>query len=191
MILIVGLGNPEKKYDGTRHNVGFAALDHFANEIKTEFKMSEKFNAKLAEATVTFPGEKKHCRVLLVKPHTYMNLSGDSVSKIVNFYKIRTEDQLWVIHDDLDIEIGTLRIRLNGSSAGQKGIGSIIERLGTDTFVRFRVGIKPEGGQNKPAEQFVLEKFRPEEKKIITTEIKQLSEILLDSLDKGIVKTSL
>jgi PTH1 family peptidyl-tRNA hydrolase len=189
MILIVGLGNPEKKYDGTRHNVGFAALDYFAKEIGAEFKMSEKFNAEIAEATVQF--DTKRVRVMLAKPQTYMNLSGESVAKIVNFYKFRTEDQVWVVHDDLDIEIGAIRIRLKGSSAGQKGIGSIIERLGTDCFVRFRVGIKPAEGQTKPAEQFVLEKFRPEEKKTIEQEIKELTKIIIDSMDKGIINTSL
>lgn len=188
MILIVGLGNPEKKYDGTRHNVGFAALDFFAKEIGAEFKMSEKFNAEIAESTVQF--KTKRVRAMLIKPQTYMNLSGEAVAKVVNFYKFRPEDQVWIVHDDLDIELGTIRIRLKGSSAGQKGIASIIERLGTDSFIRFRIGIKPTAGQDKPAEQFVLEKFRPEERKIIESEIKDLSKIIIDSMDKGIINTS-
>lgn len=191
MILIVGLGNPEKKYDGTRHNVGFAALDHFAKKLEAEFKESKKYNSEIAETLVTFSGRTGRTRVLLAKPQTYMNNSGEAVAKLVTFYKLRPEDQLWVIHDDLDIEIGTLRIRLNGSSAGQKGVSSIIEKLGTDSFVRFRVGIKPTTGQNKPAEQFVLEKFRTKEKNIIEEEIGQLSEILLESLDKGVLIKSI
>lgn len=190
MILIVGLGNPEKKYDKTRHNIGFRVLDAFAKLENVEFKMSEKFNSEVAEATLTFPGEKKHAKILLVKPQTYMNNSGDAVSKVVNFYKLRTEDQVIIIHDDLDIPLGKIRIRLNGSSAGQKGIQSIIDKLGTDKFTRFRVGIKPEEDQSKPAEQFVLEKFNPKEKKIIDKIINDIVKLLIESIDHGVVNTS-
>lgn len=191
MIVIVGLGNPGGKYEKTRHNLGFMVLDKFAMETKAEFKMSEKFNAEVAETTLTFPGEKKHCRTLLVKPQTFMNCSGEAVSKIVNYYKVRTEEQLFVVHDDLDIELGKIRIRLNGSSAGQKGVGSIIEKLGTDKFARLRMGIKPEGGQPKPAEEFVLEKFRPEELKIVETEVGEAVKELFDAADKGLAPRSI
>lgn len=191
MLIIAGLGNPGRKYEKTRHNVGFMVLDKFAENEGTSFKFSEKFNAELAEATITFPGEKKHVRVLLVKPQTFMNNSGEAIAKLVNFYKIRTEDQLMIVHDDLDIELGTLRIRLNGSSAGQKGVQSIIEKLGTNAFVRFRVGIRPEEGQTKAAEEFVLEKFRPEERKVIKNEVGQIVEELLKACDRGIIEKSL
>jgi PTH1 family peptidyl-tRNA hydrolase len=191
MILIVGLGNPEKKYEGTRHNVGFRALDALSKEIGADFKMSEKFNSEIAESTMVFDGEKKHAKVMLVKPQTYMNNSGEAVAKLVNFYKFRTDDQVFVIHDDLDIELGMIRIRISGSSAGQKGIQSIIDKLGSDKFVRFRMGIKPKSGQPKPAEEFVLEKFRPEEKKIIDVEIKQVVDLVIESIDNGIIQTSI
>lgn len=191
MILIVGLGNPGKKYERTRHNVGFMVLDALAKKLAGEFKPSAKFNAEIAEATATFPGEKKKMRLILAKPRTFMNNSGESVAKLVNFYKFRTEDQVWVVHDDLDIELGTIRIRLDGSSAGQKGIQSIIKKLGTDKFVRFRVGIKPTDKQKKSAEEFVLEKFRPEEKKIIDEQITKVVENLFDAMDRGIIETSI
>lgn len=191
MILIVGLGNPGKKYEKTRHNVGFMVLDRLAKELAGEFRTSEKFNAEIAEATATFPGEKKKVRLILAKPQTFMNNSGESVIKLVNFYKFRTEDQVWVVHDDLDIELGTIRIRISGSSAGQKGIESIIEKLGTDKFVRFRIGIKPQEGQPKAAEEFVLEKFRPEEKKLIDEQIIKVVESLFHAMDRGIIKTSI
>jgi PTH1 family peptidyl-tRNA hydrolase len=191
MIVIVGLGNPGTKYEKTRHNVGFMVLDKFAANTKAEFKMSEKFNAEVAETTLTFPGERKHVRTLLVKPQTFMNNSGDAVSKIVNFYKVRIEDQLLIVHDDLDIDLGTLRIRLSGSSAGQKGVGSIIDKLGTDKFARFRMGIKPEGGQTKPAEEFVLEKFRPEEMEVIEGEIDEAISELFEAADKGLAPRSI
>lgn len=191
MILVVGLGNPGKQFEGTRHNVGFEVLESLANEFKTSFKMSEKFNAEIAEATVTFPGEKKHVKVLLAKPQTFMNNSGESVAKLVNFYKFRTQDQVWVVNDDLDIDLGTLRIRVKGGSAGQKGVQDIIDRLGTDEFARFRVGIRPEGGQPKPAEEFVLEKFRPEEKQVVKEEIRQATEMIIHAMDRGIIETSI
>lgn len=189
MILIVGLGNPEKKYDGTRHNIGFAVLDAFAKKFGAEFKMSAKYNSEIAQGMIQF--DTKRVRFLLAKPQTYMNNSGDAVSKIVNFYKFRTDDQVWIVHDDLDIELGTIRIRLSGSSAGQKGIQSIIEKLGTDKFTRFRMGIKPEGGQRKSAEKFVLEKFKPAEKKVITQTIKEAVDLLIESCDKGVIQRSI
>ncbi len=191
MILVVGLGNPEKKYEETRHNIGFRVLDVFAKEVKADFKISEKFNSEIAESTLTFPGEKKHAKVLLIKPQTYMNNSGDAVSKVVNFYKLRTEDQIIIIHDDLDIELGKIRIRLSGSSAGQKGIQSIIDKIGTDKFIRFRIGIKPEGGQLKPAEKFVLEKFTTTEKRVISEKINETVKLLFESIDNGVIQTSI
>lgn len=191
MILIAGLGNPGKKYEKTRHNVGFMILDRFAANEGVAFKYSEKFNADIAETTLVFPGEKKHVRMMLAKPQTFMNNSGESIAKIAKFYKLRSDDQVWVVHDDLDIELGTIRIRVSGSSAGQKGVESIIERLGTDCFTRFRVGIKPKEGQKKPAEEFVLEKFKAEERKTIEKEIDKVLEMILECVDKGIIETSI
>lgn len=191
MIVIAGLGNPGKKYENTRHNVGFMVLDKLKEEFNTSFKTSDKFNSETAEATLTFPNEKKHVKVLLVKPQTFMNESGEAIAAISNFYKLRAEDQLWIVHDDLDIDLGSIRIRLKGSSAGQKGIESIIEKLGTDRFVRFRVGIRPKEGQKNPAEEFVLEKFKSSEKKVVAEKIEEVVKIINESLDKGIIEKSI
>jgi len=188
MILIVGLGNPGKKYEKTRHNVGFMVLDKLAETLDVQFKMSEKYNTEIAEATVQF--KTKRVRVLLAKPQTFMNNSGEAVAKIVNFYKFRTHDQVWVVHDDLDIGIGIIRIRLSGSSAGQKGIGSILKNLATDKFVRFRIGIKSEFYKGD-AEKFVLSKFHASEQKIIDEKITEVIKILKESMDRGVVQTSI
>lgn len=192
MILIIGLGNPDKKYEKTRHNVGFMILDAFAKEVKADdFKMDSRRNAETAGGMLTFPGEKKHVRFVLAKPQTYMNESGRAVKTLADFYKVRTEDQLWVIHDDLDIELGTVRVRLNGSSAGQKGVQSIIDNLSTDSFTRFRVGIKPKEGQKIPAEEFVLKPFSKDELPTVESEIKQVVELLVESCDKGVINQSI
>jgi len=191
MLLIVGLGNPDKKYKDTRHNVGFMVLDALASNLGAEFSKSEKFNSEIVETVLTFEGRTGRTRLLLAKPLTYMNRSGDAVSKIINFYKLRSQDQVWVVHDDLDIEIGTLRIRLKGSSAGQKGVQSIIDQLGTDEFARFRVGIGPIDNRMINAENFVLEKFDKKEKQIIDEEIKSLVENIKLAIDKGITANTL
>jgi PTH1 family peptidyl-tRNA hydrolase len=191
MLLMVGLGNPGKEYKKTRHNVGFMVLDKLAKQEGSTFSYSNKFDTDLAEATLTFPGEKKHVRVLLAKPQTFMNKSGTAVLKLVNYYKLRTEDQVLVIHDDLDIELGTIRIRLNGSSAGQKGVQSIIDNLGTDKFARFRMGIKPKEGQRESAEAFVLKNFSSQEKKLLDQEIDEVIRELIHACDQGIIVTSI
>ncbi|MBW6431644.1 aminoacyl-tRNA hydrolase [Patescibacteria group bacterium] len=188
MILIAGLGNPGSKYEKTRHNVGFMVLDHLAKNFDVDFKEDKKNKALIAEHTTTFEGK---TRLLLVKPQTFMNNSGETIARLVNFYKLHPEDQVWIIHDDLDIEIGTLRVRINGSSAGQKGVQSVIDKLGTDKFIRFRIGIKPSSKQLKPAEEFVLEKFNPQEKEIIKDKIKETSLLIVRAIDKGIEKTTL
>lgn len=189
MILIAGLGNPGKHYEKTRHNFGFMVLDALAAELKAEFKENKKYHAETAVTTVPF--KTKHVRVLLAKPQTFMNNSGQAVEELRSFYKLRLEDQVWVVHDDLDVDLGTIRIRVNGSSAGQKGVQSIIDRLGSDEFTRFRMGIRPAGGQPRAAEDYVLEKFRTEEIEIVEGEVKQAVQMLIEGLDKGIITTSI
>lgn len=161
MILIVGLGNPEKKYAKTRHNVGFRVIDKLAESYGLDLKEEKKFKAQMVRVHEG-PDE-----AILAKPLTYMNLSGEAVKKIADFYEVY-ENDIWVIHDDIDIELGKLRIRKGGSSAGQKGVQSVIDNLGTPEFIRFRIGVKPTEGINVPAENFVLGKFRPEEEEVIT-----------------------
>ncbi len=133
MKLIVGLGNIGKEYDETRHNAGFMTIDHFAEKHNFEFN-KQKFDAMIADGIVN--GEK----VILAKPTTYMNESGRSVRQIVDFYKLSPEDVL-IVHDDMDLATGRLRLRQKGSAGGHNGIKSIIAHLGTEKFKRLRIGI--------------------------------------------------
>jgi len=133
MKIIVGLGNPGSEYQDTRHNIGFMTIDKLAKELTPEsvsWKEEAKFNAMTTKI-----GE-----VILVKPIMFMNSSGVAVSAIMHYYKL-TPNDVWVIHDDMDLPIGKIRIRQKGSSAGHRGVDSIISELKTNAFVRFRLGI--------------------------------------------------
>lgn len=133
MKLFVGLGNPGKKYEKTRHNAGFLALDAFAELAKVEI---DKSDFKGHYTSFTFEGEK----IYLLKPQTFMNLSGFSVISFMRFFKLE-ESELYVIYDDMDLAPGHIRIKEEGSSGGQKGMQNIIELLGTSQFKRIRIGI--------------------------------------------------
>ena len=143
MKLIVGLGNPGEKYEYTRHNVGFMVLEHLLKDVepveKTVWDNSKKLKSDIAE--LSWKNHKKEeSRVILAKPKTFMNNSGMAVKLLVGFYKVELSD-LWIIHDDIDLNLGGLRIRTGGASGGHHGIESIIKEFGTPDFVRFRVGI--------------------------------------------------
>ena len=154
MYIIVGLGNPGKQYEDTRHNVGFNAIDILAEEYGISVtKMKHK--ALIGEGRV---GTEK---VVLVKPVTYMNLSGESLAEIYNFYKVDTSN-IVVIYDDIDLDVGKIRIRKKGSGGTHNGMRSIVKCLGTTDFPRVRVGVsKPEPGRDLA--NFVLSKFAPDE----------------------------
>jgi PTH1 family peptidyl-tRNA hydrolase len=157
MWLIAGLGNPGSKYLLTRHNVGFMALDYLAKSVgvkNDDAKHEHKAN------TITFKWDSE--QVKLAKPETFMNLSGDSVSEIVNFYKIPLENVI-IVHDELDLPFGRLQIKVKGGDGGHNGVLSVIEKLGTDEFtrVRFGVGRSPVAGMDPAA--WVLQKFSKEE----------------------------
>ncbi len=154
MKVIVGLGNPGAKYHGTRHNIGFEVIDYLA-KTPAVGAFRSTFSAQVAEATEA--GEK----ILLVKPETFMNLSGRSVRSIVDFYKLATADVL-VVCDDFNLPLGKLRVRANGSAGGQNGLKNIQECLGTDAYLRMRIGV----GQPGPGEavDFVLSRFKPGER---------------------------
>jgi PTH1 family peptidyl-tRNA hydrolase len=158
MKLIVGLGNPGKKYELTRHNIGFLVVDYLSEKLNAQFSIN-KHKALIAEAL--YEGEK----VLLVKPQTFMNLSGEAVQAIANFYKIEAKD-IAVVHDDKDLDIGRLRIRKKGSSGGQRGVANIINLLGTEEFARVKLGVgKPPA--NWDTADYVLSVFKNEEWEII------------------------
>ncbi len=148
MKLIVGLGNPDSKYALTRHNIGWRVIDYLANKLDTEFAPKSRFQALVAETSVD--GQK----VLLVKPTTYYNLTGQSVRKLADYHKISTTDIL-VIHDDLDLPAGTLRLRGSGSDAGNNGIKSLNSHLGPD-YARLRIGIANQYKAEQDSASFVL-----------------------------------
>ena len=173
MILIVGLGNPGKKYENTRHNLGFRVVDQLKKDLNlADFDFDKKSNSFFS----------KNNNLLLVKPDTYMNLSGQAVNSLSSYYKIKEEDKI-IIHDDIDLPIGQVRISRDRGSAGHKGVESIIKNLGTKNFTRIRVGIKPKSGKPKETEDFVLKGFTKEEKGIIDQSIKRSVEAI-----KAIVK---
>ena len=157
MILIVGLGNPGEQYENTRHNVGFRAADQFKRDLDlADFVFDKKSNSFFS----------KNSDLLIVKPDTYMNLSGQAVSSLSGYYKVGEENKI-IVHDDIDLPIGQIKISKGRGSGGHKGVESIIKNLGTKNFIRIRIGIMPKKGKPKKTEDFVLKKFNKEEKEII------------------------
>lgn len=140
MFLIAGLGNPDDRYKGTRHNVGFDVIDLLAEKYNISVD-TRKHRAYLGKGIIA--GQK----VILAKPQTYMNLSGESIGSLVEYYKIDPEEELLVIHDDISLDVGQLRIRKKGSAGGHNGLKNIIAHLGTNAFSRIKVGVgeKPKG----------------------------------------------
>jgi peptidyl-tRNA hydrolase, PTH1 family len=157
MKLVVGLGNPGTKYRGTRHNIGFDVVDRLA-QAGPDVRFSRQFDGLLGEIEIDFR------RVLLLKPETFMNLSGRAVGQAVRFYKLPLEDVL-VICDDLSLPVGKLRLRPGGSDGGHKGLRDIASHLGTDQFSRLRIGIGEHGDVD--AVDYVLTRFRSAELPII------------------------
>jgi len=159
MKLIIGLGNPGKEYVATRHNIGFIVLDDYLGEEK--WSQNEYANF----VTISKNSEK----VIFIKPTTFMNLSGNAVRYFVNYYKIEVEDIL-IIHDDMDVEFGNIKLKINSGSGGHNGVQSIIDNMQTDSFLRLKVGISKPDGTN--AADYVLHNFSKKEKEIL--EKKQL-----------------
>lgn len=155
MKIIAGLGNPTKEYEGTRHNIGFSVIDKLAD--KYNISMNEKKHKAICGKGM-IEGEK----VILLKPQTYMNLSGESVVDAVNFYKVDPEEDVIIIYDDIDLDVGKLRIRAKGSAGGHNGMKNIIAHLGTQVFPRIRVGV---GAKPKDWDlaDYVLGRFPKEE----------------------------
>ena len=156
MFLIVGLGNPDKKYDNTRHNIGFDVIDAMAS--KYNIYMNEK-----KHKAVCGTGAIEGVKVLLAKPQTYMNLSGESVRQILDFYKLDPESEMLIIYDDISLAPGNIRVRKKGSAGGHNGIKSIIAHAGTQNFMRIKVGVgeKPQGWD---LADYVLGHFDKEER---------------------------
>jgi peptidyl-tRNA hydrolase, PTH1 family len=178
MKIIVGLGNPGKEYDNTRHNYGFMLIDKMADKAGAQWKESKKFKALVAEAADK----------VFVKPQTFMNNSGQSVGSLLSYYKLLPKsmglfkskdadlsDTLTVLHDDLDIEVGKWKESVDSRSAGHRGVQSIIEHLKTKNFKRVRLGISGEMKKVMPTDRFVLGKFGAEEKALIEKAMEEIS----------------
>ncbi|WP_134685256.1 aminoacyl-tRNA hydrolase [Brevibacillus migulae] len=179
MKLIIGLGNPGKKYEDTRHNVGFMTIDKISDKYSIPVQQN-KFKALVGEGRIGTE------RVLLVKPQTYMNLSGESVGEILRFYKLTPEDLL-VIYDDLDLPLGQIRLREKGSAGGHNGIKSLIAHLGTQEFKRIKIGIsRPD--QKSGVKDFVLSTFSAEEKPVIEEAVTLSAEASVMSLTEDFLK---
>ncbi len=173
MKLIAGLGNPGKKYDGTKHNTGFMAIDHYLTENRLQLER-EKFEGQYTKQKIA--GED----IIFLEPQTYMNDSGRSVAQFARFFKIAPQDIL-IIHDDMDLPLGKIRIRANGKSGGHNGIKSIIRDLGSDKFNRLKIGIKhPDNVTEASVISWVLSPFNAQQNQLMTTAFTTSDQIIAD-----------
>lgn len=195
MKLIVGLGNPGAEHEHTRHNLGFMVIEQFLKDFepikKTQWENSTKFKSDIAEIE-WMPKHGKLGKVILVRPKTYMNNSGLAVSLISQYLNISISD-IWVVHDDIDLPLGSLRIRLGGGTAGHRGVTSVLDQLKTDKFWRFRLGIghpkriskiKPQiSKMRKDVDDFVLEPFAHDEQGKVRELIKHAAKAVAFALE--------
>mgnify|MGYP000613302297 CR=1 FL=1 len=185
MKLIIGLGNPGIKYKNTWHNIGFITIDKIAHFLAApKFKQVSKFLAEIS--SVSYKNENQD-KIILAKPLTFMNNSGKSVAAITNFYKIES-DNIIVIHDDIDLPLGKIRISFNSSAGGHNGIKSIIESLGTKKFCRIKIGIATERKKIIGAADYVLSRFTKNELKIIETQTNLATEAAIEIIKSSISK---
>ncbi len=182
-VLIVGLGNPGKTYDHTRHSVGFLVLDSLASELKETWHDHQIAQALMIETNYS------HQKVILAKPQTFMNLSGEAVAELARAFHIEAAN-IWIVSDDVALPLGSLRVRTGGSAGGHNGLKSIIDSLGQENFARFRIGV---GGPpvDVPLENYVLQKFPKAEHELLTKVIKQTRDEILRCLTAGLIDTSL
>ena len=173
--LIVGLGNPGREYENTRHNIGFMVLDRLAQQGRTPFEPAAKWECAYAK--------RPQDGSLLVKPLTFMNLSGRSIGKIMRFHKW-TPEQMLVVYDDAALDLGRLRIREKGSHGGHNGVRSLIEHLGTDVFPRIKVGIG--SGGEKARVGHVLGKFLESEQETLQNMLAMAANAVQDALSRGV-----
>lgn len=174
MFLIAGLGNPGTEYENTRHNIGFRAIDNIAEKYNISLNR-QKFKGIYGEGFIN------NEKVILLKPLTYMNLSGDSIREIMNFYKISNEEIL-VIYDDISLDVGRIRLREKGSAGGHNGIKSIIQNLGTDVFSRIKIGV---GTPDTDLVSYVLGKFSKEDNEILKESLDASAEAAGVVIEKG------
>jgi PTH1 family peptidyl-tRNA hydrolase len=171
--LVAGLGNPGREYQRTRHNVGFMVLDRLAADAQLPWEYAEKWKAGWAKSDV-----------ILVKPATYMNRSGEALAAIANFYKIAAEEIL-VVLDDFALPLGRLRLRTQGSAGGHNGLESILEHFGTDAVPRLRIGIGSAPTQG--ATDYVLSRFFEEEQPLLNSALRRAADAVKCAIDKGLI----
>ncbi len=195
MKYIFGLGNPGKQYEGTRHNIGFASIDHAVVRWLTQ----DAFTLVGAEKRNTYEswefrfdgvGCREPERLYCIKPLKFMNCSGDVVSDWLNYAPSNfvAVNDLWIVHDELDVSLGSLKIGVGNSSAGHNGVQSIIDALGSNAFVRFRLGITPMETPEEPIADFVLKRFTPQETEIVEQSLSRTVDALEAGLSRGIAK---
>ncbi|MFQ6049644.1 MAG: aminoacyl-tRNA hydrolase [Candidatus Paceibacterales bacterium] len=197
MKIIIGLGNPGRKFQRTRHNLGFRILDEFLKKNRfPKFRLSKKFKSLISKNSLNRE------KIILVKPQTFMNDSGKAVKSLIVQYfqksrKIkamavirRRFENLWVVHDDINLPLEKIRISKNRGAAGHKGVQSIVDELDTKNFIRFRIGIKPRTHSLKPKtlEKFVLRKFNKKEEEIVKKIIRKSTEAIEVALKEGLEK---
>lgn len=173
MKLIVGLGNPDKEYDNTRHNIGFRYIDNYANSMNVTINKN-KFNGLFQELNIN------NEKVFLLKPLSYMNLSGIVVRSFVEYYKIDLKDIL-IIQDDLDMNLGKIKIKYSGSCGGHNGIRNISENLKSDDYLRLKVGISND--KSKDTKDYVLSKFNKEEQELLNKRNEVINNIINDFIN--------
>ncbi|MCX6907964.1 MAG: aminoacyl-tRNA hydrolase [Verrucomicrobia bacterium] len=181
--LVVGLGNPSREYAGTRHNVGWRVVEKLAADAGARWQQAAKFDAEIAEARLA--GRK----IVLAKPVTFMNLSGRACVALLHWHKVAPE-QMLVVTDDADLDVGRLRLRLKGSSGGHNGLKSIVEMSGTEQFPRVRVGIgrpmrRSEGAPENALVDFVLSKFRKEEQAAADEAVARAAAAVACAIERG------
>ena len=175
MFIIAGLGNPTREYEGTRHNVGFDVIDRLAARYNIDVDV-KKHRALIGKGMIA--GQK----VILAKPQTYMNLSGESLRELVNYYKLDPESELIVVFDDISLEPGNIRIRKKGSAGGHNGIKNIIANLGTDRFMRVKVGVG-EKPKNWDLADYVLSPFTKDERPLVNLAIEHAAKAIEQMLN--------
>ena len=187
MKIVVGLGNPGLRYEFTRHNIGFRIVDSLARDMGTEFKKVKSYYSLISRGTIN------NHKVMLVKPQTFMNLSGRAVSKVVSYYQIPHQDLL-IVYDDLNLELGQIRIRKKGSAGGHKGMESIMQYLNSEDIPRLRIGIgNPSVNFNFDCVSYVLSNFnnndeRDKIKKVIQLSTEAVKMIIEDDFEKAMRK---
>lgn len=178
MYIIVGLGNPGKAYENTRHNAGFRTVDLLASRFNIAVS-KKKFNALIGEGNV---GDEK---VVLIKPQTYMNLSGESIAQVLKWYKIELSNLL-IIYDDVDLEFGLIRIRARGSAGTHNGMRSIVDYIDSEDFPRIRIGIGKPPNPDYELADYVLGKFSKSEEEILKNAVNNAAEAAKTIIEKGI-----